>query len=585
MPDYTASITTKDFIQLSEFGNRYLVPMTLGTDATDPNWSADFDVLEQPGQGDVKVWADSDGTIPQGLPWVGKVANLPRVMWLEGLVASPASLNDVKLTLRIDAYGEGIRADDYVTVVKPYVDVYTDIQYEQPLSSSERNLLRITESSGPYSRTLGGIRLRMELRAVPAAAISSLVESSITWATTDPGKATFYDSYHVTADITSGDGEEEVYWERHEADSLPNATTISVEYTLTSGTSTQIEHSFEMRSRALQEGVPPGDDILMLYQLSNYLGHTTHGTRESWTNVVGTLAASTIEFVGSTIGKRVTQFGTANDFGYETSSVGVKELDWYNKHHDDYRNARNAYGWDNGNLDPQHPDYAPTLSIYANQRVTTDKLVAWVKTWAATIDQIPPGIENSPATGPQGYKCGIYECTDTINAGDYPLAEDDTLEEWVMLKICEWESACQYHHWENWEIVVSPGVGALGFAQIMPFNSKRFDPLGVVNASANLYDPSGNLNACSQYLNHWCQDAYGNLASNPKWEVGNEGDGAVLAKVCMHYNGGRRAILQSNTYIACVEGTSVPAPPLDSEQRNYGIALFERLGLVIENGP
>ncbi len=94
-----------------------------------------------------------------------------------------------------------------------------------------------------------------------------------------------------------------------------------------------------------------------------------------------------------------------------------------------------------------------------------------MKTWAATITQIPSGIENSPAETPVGFDCGPYPCVSTVPVANYPLAEDGTLEEWLMLKICEWESACQYHHWEDWKIVISPNVGALGFVQMMPFNS------------------------------------------------------------------------------------------------------------------
>ena len=133
MPDYYAAITTKKFVQRSDYVGPHLVEVELSTDVSDPNVTVLFQQIGDFGQ--VKVWADEERStliMSPGYAWTGHVGDLdpPPTWYMEGMETS-AAINDVLLEMQV-----GLQPILYghagVTVVEPHVNAYYNIKTETP---------------------------------------------------------------------------------------------------------------------------------------------------------------------------------------------------------------------------------------------------------------------------------------------------------------------------------------------------------------------------------------------------------------------------------------------------------------------
>ena len=151
-------------------------------------------------------------------------------------------------------------------------------------------------------------------------------------------KPHFYDSYHIDAAPISDTDCPEVYWEGPEPATQPGQNGVTVTVTVNGS---QMQKQTDLKHRLLQQG-SQGDDVKMLQDLLNFLG---------WPELM-----VDGDFGGLT-GDRVIKFKKQN-YGTWTSQnehVDIGEVKILNYHFDDYRLARNAFGWHNGeNPDPNN---------------------------------------------------------------------------------------------------------------------------------------------------------------------------------------------------------------------------------------
>lgn len=138
----------------------------------------------------------------------------------------------------------------------------------------------------------------------------------------------------------------------------------------------------------------------------------------------------------------------------------------------------------------------------------------------------------------------------------------------MILAVCEQESTST--HWTNWRIKISP-VGAIGFMQIMPWNSKRYNNQEQIPATHNLYHPEDNLKAGAFYYNILLGQAF------PAWQVNPDDNVDILAKVFACYNGGNIPTLSANSWKMIVKDDLMPA-----ESIRYAIQIKQKLNLPLK---
>lgn len=263
-----------------------------------------------------------------------------------------------------------------------------------------------------------------------------------------------------------------------------------------------------MRSRVLQQTDPimGGDDVMMLQSLLTFLGWEL--------GIDGAFGPGTAS--------RVLAFRKQNIYGATSIQIGNKELELLHAHFDDYRWALNAFGWDNGDepvqqsatVGQEHP-------LFKRDSEEEEEEDRWIEEAAAEIEHLKSGIIT-------------------------PDPAWSTDERDLLLAVIWKESSGT--HWDNWEVTISP-QGALGFLQIMSYNSKRYNSLGTLPASLNLYRPDDNLKQAAYLLEEYSVMAFGDHANQSDgWQVSGDDDVDVLAKILARYNGGDESIHQNNTW-------------------------------------
>ncbi|MEW6606187.1 MAG: lytic transglycosylase domain-containing protein [bacterium] len=153
------------------------------------------------------------------------------------------------------------------------------------------------------------------------------------------------------------------------------------------------------------------------------------------------------------------------------------------------------------------------------------------------------------------------------------IPPDSTDEEELLRGMIEQESSGT--HWQNRRITISP-QGALGFMQMMPFNSLAYNGNGNIPASTNLYAPDGNLLAGAQYMNNPCLRTAFSFC-----QVGDDDNIDLLAKALAGYNGGE---LGPNQTLRRYAWMYIVRDDLMSEESiRYAIQIKQRLGIPLKS--
>ncbi len=193
---------------------------------------------------------------------------------------------------------------------------------------------------------------------------------------------------------------------------------------------------------------------------------------------------------------------------------------------DDYRKALNAFGWNDGE-NPDEDDVTISgdyrdeeRNVCFKKESAHDDCHGWVEAAAALLTALPPGVIS-------------------------PEVAWSTDKRRLLLKVVHEESGSI--HWEDRNVTIS-STGALGFTQVQPFNSERYNDRGVtciVDASLNLYRPDENLRAGAQFFNDKCLNSG---AFSGDWTQPGDDNMALLKKALAYYNGGDENILKNNSW-------------------------------------
>lgn len=604
MSGYTAWVNIQRFIRLNDNeddGNLVALSADANVSGAPEDYQVKLERTPQETRNFVVVWKDPSKTEIQPMPWEGTLAELRAKVWYVEGVWPSGEVDDIHFEIRLWSKAGGpllAFGERFVTVVKPKIDVFSNIRSEWPGASDEWQLQNETILPEDYVTTMAGVRVRMKLNVEPAGAMSYVDLPTVIWY---PGSGLFYPDYHVDSSAITGAGQLEVFWsenvwENDNPPALPHVAEGKAVFRMGGVGGTVMEKIIELHSRVIDGSVVIGDDVKMLQELSNYLGFRTLAASGKWWKLVGEEGSRPrVDLtVGSDTGAAVIRFRKQN-FGTWTSQASVvdsREIRNYRRHHDDYRIARNSMGWNNGS--PTQPGN----SRISAQDDDTLQIRGWIETAAPVLTYLHQGLVFNPTF-----------------MGNPVTPLNPTNKELYLVAIMDIESS--YTHWGRvadmdppipWQIrfsrTNSTDIGALGFIQMMPFNSERYNAVGSIGPTIELYDPLGNLKAGAEYMNdHPLKDV---MTFGAEWYAGNDTLNDLVGKAGFMYNGGSPIITNGfptndprYEYVRILQqfswnnvqankgqdpwgapGMEVALWSKKQESVNYGNLLMQRLGIA-----
>ena len=459
---------------------------------------------------------------------------------------------------------DGERDGLYELYFEP-LSVYYNITPFKGLET-ERRLIPNRGANPEEYHVLGGIRVKIE------SDLSVFKEKYLIdgyeWSGTG---GRFYRGYHVDSPEDKDLNRYKVYWESPEEIPYNGTITMRVRYRKKSLPLVREEMGEEIRmlTRELRVGLS-GDDVRMFQDLLNWLGWdrytSTHKRR-----IDGIFEDTTVAMF-----TRFTHMNWASNY---PGAVNASVVHLLNLHYDDYRNALNRYGWDNG---INSNERFATMGRLVNG-VVDRHIVRRIERWVVLADsEVTTRLPSYSTLGMNPTHRGD---------DDYPQGDEDSFQ-WLIIKIIEQET--NYRHWVNWRIVLGAS-GDLGFVQMMSYNDRRYNNLGDV-PDMNIYKPDNNIKSCAYHIRPIINQAYA-PATDPNWsdkhyawqvrEEYPEGSGKIytdtpgdlIGKVAAGYNGGTGIFdkLRSHAWDLLIQPGFYD--PLPQRPRNYGISVKDRLGI------
>ncbi len=606
MSGYSAKITFNDFVRLNNPrpDSKNLLKLVASGNVSDPdNTMATLEFVA--GESRVQLWADQLKMQTKDLPWEGTVTELDdEEWWVEGIETSCAQ-GDVwfKLTVKAGQPQDWPIANKTTTVMRPKIVVSSNIEEGKPDAPGEWQLAPDDVPEWVYEvDVLAGTRVRLLLTSEPAFTPSQIEMMSVVW---DGAEAKFFDAYHLGATELNGTGRVDLFWQDPEwaensPPSLPDEKKLEVDFTMLSAETddpdTPMDKVVFVKARELYGQHPfVADDIRMLQEINIYLGFRLPVPDGEWWKYASKQGSRPRpdRKVGSDTGAAVIRFRKQNHGTWTSQDAKVDSLTArdYVRHHYDYRTARNDLGW-NHNYTPSQP---------ANSRISAQaseaqrlQIRSWIETAAPGLTHLHTGLVFSPTF-----------------MGNQVVPLNPTNRELFLVAIMDIESS--YTHWGRvndndpeipWIIrfsrTNSTDIGALGFIQMMPFNSLRYNVHGSIGKTVALYHPLGNLQAGCEYMNDGALAKV--MKAGDEWIVFPDTLDETVAKAGFIYNGGNRIVTNGKApgepgyefrWVAeeyswqTILTKKGPDPwtgleislPVAQEQLDYGSLLMGRLGI------
>ena len=505
-------------------------------DSLDDTYSLEIAAIS--GGSHLQVWDSATAAKPFTLPKHYTLDDaLPPTLYVSGCKTSNCGPGDAMLEWRLvqqDGVTSTALSDKVLFTVMDMAHIggeFRIIGYENQ-AEYEMKLTEEPDGTGTFFRTLGGMRLHLSALVLPDIEVEEYRWSA------DQGK--FFGGYEMTAVELTGDALKgadltDVYWEGEYTPDLNVIATLNLKiqgdpdpHVVTRSITNRVQKLIPRPRMA-------GDDVQMLQALINFF---------SWSylkklDTDGILGPGTNDRI-----QRILKQNYGSYWNQHTSDI-AKCL---NQHFDDYRQALNDFGWDNGNNPTQQNATMNDSHADFKKDSQTDS-DGWVENAAALLT----GLTSNIVT---------------------PNPDWSSDKRTLLLAVMEQES--KRVHWNNWEVTIS-NVGAIGFLQVMSFNSKRYNDhpgiTPIIDNSLNLYKPGENLKAAAQLLNNYLTKAF-----SGSWTKSGDDQDDLLAKALACYNGGRINILSSNSWENICTSGMIP-----QESLNFAVQIKDRLGLTIES--
>ncbi|MBN1953116.1 MAG: peptidoglycan-binding protein, partial [Bacteroidales bacterium] len=449
--------------------------------------------------------------------------------YVEGV--SPGTLD---LTLKYKKSGITVQDEVKVTVVKVDVDVHYDID------AQERQLTNDGISGGDkLYRMLSGMRVKLTATVEP----EGVSAYGYNWQNTG---GSFYATNYVNATNLTDTNLLELYWEGTIPSSLPHSDTITFNFT-----NTNCSKKLKINSRLLEHISPDmsGDDVKMLQDLLNYLG---------W------LHLDVDGYYGNDAEGVINRFQKQNVGNWISGDkkVDVDEVKLLNYHYDDYRNARNAFGWNNGvNPDPANAVIYNSHASY--NKATEEDDPGWVEAHAPILSNLPDGIITPVPTWRTDKECLIMAIVDKETNGRH-WGVPEYGGDWCIMFSFGAPGIPDY------------GVGALGFVQMMPFNSNRYNGSGSLPSTTKIFQPDDTIKGGAQLLNPYLYNAFEYYRESEDGYTDDNED--CLSKALANYNSGSVGALSQHTWKYICENQSIPLQALE-----YAVKIKFALGLQLDS--
>ena len=521
-----------------------------GVELLDDTFS--LEVAASSGGSHLLAWESETATAPLTLPKSYALDALPSTLYVSGCKTSDCGPGEAKLELRLLQQQDGktkIRLSDSISLL--ILDALTIDGDFRVFSSAKipapyygmAGLFEQEENDVRFFRTLAGMRVHVQAITLPGVTVTNYRWSGAPWPASPQGR--FFNGYGLnTAELTgnalTGSDLKEIYWDMPEQ--TDSEAEVFLTATITQGAgSLEVTRSRRFRTRTLKRTLPTtmtGDDVTMLQTLLNFF---------NWKDTSQLVIDGSF---GPGTEKRMISFKQQNRGTWldQNADVGENEIGFLRTHFDDYRTALFAFGWNDGSptqnnakMNDSYADFMKASELDSN---------GWVDNWAASLNALESGIIS-------------------------PETSWSTDKRRLLLKLIEVES--RYRHWTDWTLNTSY-VGALGFVQIMPNASSRYnDDSGAtysVGNSLNMYHPAENIQAGVQLINNYCLTP----AFSGTWTRAGENNVALLKKALACYNGGRRGTLANHSW---QEISANPANFSMSRQVNYVSEFFECPGSLL----
>ena len=302
---------------------------------------------------------------------------------------------------------DGERDGLYELYFEP-LSVYYNITPFKGLET-ERRLIPNRGANPEEYHVLGGIRVKIE------SDLSVFKEKYLIdgyeWSGTG---GRFYRNYHVDSPEDKDLNRYKVYWESPEEIPYNGRITMGVRYREKSFplVSEEMRKEIRLLTRELRVGLS-GDDVRTFQDLLNWLGW------DRYTSTHKRRIDGIFEDTTNTMFTRFTHMNWASNY---PGAVNASVVHLLNLHYDDYRNALNRYGWDNG---INSNERFATMGRLVNG-VVDRHIVRRIERWVVLADsEVTTRLPSYSTLGMNPTHRGDEE---------YPQGDEDSFQ-WLIIKI------------------------------------------------------------------------------------------------------------------------------------------------------